>query len=305
MEGKPLSLRRLGYFVNLADELHFGRAAEQLHIAQPALSRQIRQLESELQTVLFERTTRRVSLTAAGEALLDRARRLLADAEEIEQVARELREGERGVLRIGFVDSTAYELVPRVLRRCRERRPNVDFELHTMSSDEQYEALRAGRIDLGIGRTAGGAGDLRADVLGTEPLVLAVGSEHRLIGRESVALADVHDQTFIGFDREVSPTLHSELRVMLAAAGVIYSLGIQATEYTTILGLVAAGAGVAIVPSSVQTFHPPGLQFLPIQDPSARVDLVVLSHRVGAGALVAGAIEIIAELIAESGLRTG
>ena len=293
------SLRRLEYFVTVAEELHFGRAAERLHVAQPALSQQIRLLESELDLTLFERTTRRVSLTPAGEVLLGQARQLLVTADGVDRAARELREGGRGVLRVGFVDSTAYEMVPRFLRRFRTDRPNVDFELHSMSSDEQFDALRSGVIDLGIARTAGGRDDLSVVELGTERLVLAVDSDNPLAGRSSVELADLHDETFVGVDRDVSPTLHTELRLMLAAAGVGYSPAMEATEYTTILGLVAAGAGIALVPSSVRTFQPPGLTFLAIDGDEARVSIVLLSRRAESLGLVSAAIDVLTELVTQ------
>ncbi len=296
--GLDLSLRKLGYFVAVAEELHFGRAAARLHIAQPALSQQIRRLEDDLDTRLFDRTTRRVSITAAGEILLEQARLLLITADGVERAARELREGERGLLRLGFVDSTAYELVPRFLREYRTWRPNVDFELHSMSTDGQVEAFREGRIDLGIGRTAAAAAGLDVRVLGSEPLVLAVAGEHDLAGAARIRLSTLVTETFIGFDRGVSPTLHTELRLLMAGANVRYDPAMEATEYTTILGLVAAGAGIALVPSSVQTFRPPGLEFVPIADPAAMVQLVVLSRPDEPSAMVGGAVEIIADLAA-------
>lgn len=296
--GVDLSLRKLGYFVALAEELHFGRAATRLHIAQPALSQQIRQLEADLDTRLFDRTTRRVSITPAGEILLEQTRRLLVTADGLGRAARELREGARGVLRLGFVDSTAYELVPRFLKRYRAWRPNVDFELHSMSSDRQAEALRDGRIDLGIGRTAGAALGLDSVVIGSEPLVLAIDSDHHLAGVDDVGLARLTGEIFIGFDRAVSPTLHTELRLLMAQAQVSYEPAMEATEYTTILGLVAAGAGIALVPSSVQTFRPPGLEFVSIADPGALVQLVVLSRPDEPSTMVGGAMRIVSELAA-------
>ncbi len=296
--GSDLSLKKLSYFVTVAEELHFGRAASRLHIAQPALSQQIQRLEADVGALLFERTTRRVALTTAGRVLLEQARRLLVTADGVERAIRELRDGERGVLRVGFVDSAAYELVPRFLRECRTWRPNVDFELRSMSTDEQVKALSDGRIDLGIGRTAGAASGLEVRLLGAEPLVLAVAVEHELAGASDVSLVDLAAESFIGFDREVSPTLHAELRLMMAKADVGYGTTMEATEYTTILGLVAAGVGVALVPASVQTFRPPGLTFVPIADSVAAVQLVVLSRPNEPLAVVGRAIEIVAALVA-------
>ena len=147
------NLRRLDAFVAVAEELHFGRAADRLHIAQPALSQQIRQLEADLGLALLERTTRRVGLTPDGAAFLPHARQLLVSAQGVARAAEELRVGARGRLRLGFVDSTAFEFVPWFLRRFRSAWPEADVELHTMSSDEQARALVDGDIDLGVART--------------------------------------------------------------------------------------------------------------------------------------------------------
>ena len=291
MDLQKLTLRRLNYFVTVADELHFGRAAEILHVAQPALSQQIRQLESDLGLRLFERTTRRVSLTPGGSAFLPHARHLLVTAQGVARAAAELRAGERGNLRVGFVDSAAYEFVPRFLHRFRQASPAVTLQLHTMSSDEQAEALVAGRIDIGIARITLDNAGLEATVLDNEPLVAAMPSGHRLAGESSIRLRELRDDEFVGFAREQSPTLHARLRVMLAPHGVTYSPAIEATEYTTILGLVAAGEGVALVPAGVQSLHLPDLTFVSISDPEASVQLLCLTRVDEPLAIVASALK--------------
>ncbi len=291
MNIRPVTLKRLNYFVTVADELHFGRAAEILHIAQPALSQQIRQLESDLGLQLFERTTRRVSLTTGGSAFLPHARHLLVTAQGVARAAEELRVGQRGTLRVGFVDSAAYEFVPRFLHRFRQESPAVTLELHTMSSDEQAAALVAGRIDIGIARVTLEQAPLLATVVDDEPLVAAVPSSHRLASEASIRLSDLRDDEFVGFSREQSPTLHARLRAMLAPHGVSYSPAIEATEYTTILGLVAAGEGVAIVPAGVQSLRLGGLTFVAVSDPEATVQLVVLTRIDDPSVIVANAVE--------------
>ena len=291
MNLQKLTLRRLNYFVTVADELHFGRAAEILHIAQPALSQQIRQLESDLGLRLFERTTRRVSLTPGGSAFLPHARHLLVTAQGVARAAAELRAGQRGNLRVGFVDSAAYEFVPRFLHRFRQASPAVTLQLHTMSSDEQAAALVAGQIDIGIARVTLDHAPLLATVVDDEPLVAAVQSSHRLASEPSIRLSELRDDEFVGFAREQSPTLHARLRAMLAPHGVSYSPAIEATEYTTILGLVAAGEGVAIVPAGVQSLRLGGLTFVPISDPEASVQLVVLTRVDDPSVIVANAVE--------------
>ena len=291
-----MNLQRLRYFAAVADELHFGRAADRLHISQPPLSQQIRLLERELDTTLFDRSTRRVTLTDAGKFLYPEAVRLLAAADGVDRLMEQRRHGQTGTLRVGFVDSAAYEVMPRVLAEYRRRRPKVDFELHTLSSDEQVEALRAGRIDLGIGRAVADPAHVESNLVMHERLLLAVGASHRLAESPPACLRDLSGEPIIGFDRSVSPSLHAVLAGMLAVEGVAYDPMIEATEYTTILGFVAAGEGVAIVPAGVQTFQPPGLHYVPLEDPGASVPLLLLR---GAGEplpLVSHALEVVAEL---------
>lgn len=285
------NLRRLQYFCAVADELHFGRAAERLHMAQPPLSQQIRRLEADLGFELFDRTTRRVTLTSRGRDLHDDARRLVAEAHRFENRAEELRSGQAGTLRLGFVDSASYEVMPRLVRELRNRWPAADFQLRTLSSDSQIEALQAGEIDLGLARTgppvlsptatrsaSSKPGAVASLVLTGEPLVLAVASDHPLGRRASVELSSLAEQPFIGFDRLISPRLHLQLVELLATGHVDYDPVMEATDYTTIVGLVASGHGVALVPAAVRSFRPPSVVYLDIGDQPAMVSLLLL-HR--------------------------
>ena len=291
-----VNLQRLRYFVAVADELHFGRAAERLNMSQPPLSQQIRLLERELDTALFDRSTRRVTLTDAGAFLYPEAVRLLAAADGVDRLMDQHRHGQAGTLRVGFVDSAAYEVMPRVLREYRRRWPRVGYELHSMSSDEQVEALRAGQIDLGIGRASADARNVETTLVMHEPLLVAVGASHRLAAAPRASLSDLAAEPIIGFDRRVSPSLHSVLAGMLGAEGVTYDPIIEATEYATILGFVAAGEGVAIVPASVKTFRPPELHYAALEDPSASVPLLLLTRAAEPPPLVAQALDVVAEL---------
>ena len=291
-----MNLQRLRYFVAVAEELHFGRAAERLHMSQPPLSQQIRLLERELDTALFDRSTRRVSLTDAGAFLYPEAVRLLATADGVDHLMDQHRHGQAGTLRVGFVDSAAYEVMPRVLSEYRRRWPRVGYELHTMSSDEQVQALREGRIDLGIGRAAADARNVEAMLVMHEPLLVAVGASHRLAAAPQTSLRNLAGESIIGFDRRVSPSLHAVLAGMLGAEGVTYDPIIEATEYATILGFVAAGEGIAIVPASVQTFRPPDLHYVTLRDRSASVRLLLLTRAGEPPPLVAQALDVVAEL---------
>ena len=174
----------------------------------------------------------------------------------------------------------------------------MDYELHTMSSDEQVEALRAGRIDLGIARAAADPERVEATLVMQEPLLVAAGVSHRLAEVPATNLRDLDGEAIIGFDRRVSPSLHAVLAGMLGAEGVTYDPIIEATEYATILGFVAAGEGVAIVPASVRTFQPPGLSYVQLLEEWASVPLLLLTRAGEPLPLVAQALDAVAELYA-------
>ncbi len=295
-----MNVNRLRYFCAVAEELHFGKAAARLHMAQPPLSQQIRLLEEQLDLTLFERTTRKVSLTAAGRELYVEASRVLAEYDRFEQRVREVRSGTRGTLRIGFVDSASYDTMPRLLKAYRLRWPSVEYELRSMSSDEQIAALNQDKIDLGLSRTAGvhaGVHDaLEALVLQREPLAVAVPADNPLAGQGSISLAELEGAMFIGFDRKVSPSLHRELVGKLKSRGIDYEPIIEATEYATILGLVASGQGVSLVPNSVRTLRPPNLTFLAIDDEDASIPLLLMTRSDESSPLVAQVRELANEL---------
>ncbi|MDW3179496.1 MAG: LysR substrate-binding domain-containing protein [Acidimicrobiia bacterium] len=264
-----MNLQRLRYFLAVADELHFGRAAERLHMAQPPLSQQIRLLETELSVKLFDRTTRRVALTAAGEVFRIEAERVIVAADSADRVMEEFRSGEGGLLRLAFVDSASFEVMPRYLRAFRQRWPKVKHDLQIMSSSRQVDALHAGDIDLAISRTSPPDGDLVSNRFLAEPLYLVVGPDHPSHGDETVAIRDIDASLLIGFDRRLSPTLHEELQRLFEEADSRYDPEIEATEYTTILGLVSSGEGSAIVPDGVRTFQPEGTHYIAITDVGA------------------------------------
>lgn len=291
-----MNLKRLECFVAVAEELHFHRAADRLHMAQPPLSRQIRILEDELGVTLFERSTRRVALTDAGRFLYPGVRKLLLDADALERRVAEFRRGEGGVLRLGFVDSASYEMMPRYLRAHRARWPKVEYELLSMSSDEQRVALTEGQIDLGIGRATGTGQAVHSTPLQVERLLLAVGVDHRLADRETTSIRDTDAEAFIGFDRRISPSLHTQLSNIFAVHNIDYDPIIEATEYTTILGLVASGQGIAVVPAGVSSFRPADLRYLDLTEPDATSALLLFNRDGDGSPLVQRAIELAEEL---------
>lgn len=291
-----LNLKRVRYFTVVADELHFGRAADRLHMAQPPLSQQIRQLEQDLGVELFNRSTRKVSLTEAGSIFLPDALQLLAEADGVERRLAELGSASSGQLRIGFVDSTSYEIMPRFLGTYQSRWPTVAYELRSMSSDEQHQALTRSEIDIGFGRANRDPSLIKQQVILNEPLVVAVPENHPLASQSTTTLSRLAGERFLGFDQATSPTLHSELAAMCGAQNVAYDPVIQATEYTTIVGLVASGQGIAIVPSSVQTFRPPNITYLSLRDRRATSSLLLLSRQSERSELVQNARQLLEEL---------
>lgn len=291
-----MNLTRLRYFVAVADELHFGRAAARLHMAQPPLSQQIRLLENELGSDLFDRTTRSVSLTTAGETLYPEAQRLLAQADAVERLMAEHEAGESGHLRLGFVDSASYAVMPQFLLAYRQRWPGVTFELRSMSSEAQRHALPDGEIDIGIARTHGNEAGITHTLILEERLFVAVSAQHPLASRKSTSMRQLADESFISFSRTESPALTAELASMLADEGVDYDPIIEAEEYTTIIGLVAAGEGVAVVPAAVRSFAPADLVYVPLRDAAANTRLMLLTRDDEPLQVVRHALELAAEL---------
>ena len=206
-----MNLQRLEYFVAVAEELHFGNAARRLHMAQPALSQQIKLFESELGVSLFDRSTRHVELTEAGRLLYPGALGLLVAAADLESLVTAYIDGARGSLRVGFVDSAAYTVLPRFINHYRAAWPDIEFTLDSMSSDQQVVALARGNIDIGICRTVGSEDGVKSMEMQRERLLIAVPSGHRLAGHARLALSDLAGERIVGFDREISRTLHAEL----------------------------------------------------------------------------------------------
>jgi DNA-binding transcriptional LysR family regulator len=248
---KQLSdLGRLAAFVAVAEECHFRRAAERLHLAQPVLSRQIQQLERDVGVQLLTRTTRQVSLTDAGAVLLDDARRLLHDADMAVGRASRAASGDLGRLTLGFVDSAAFVLLPRLLRRFVAHHPEVVTELRELSTERQLEALH-GDVDVAVLREVDAADDLEVQLLLRERLCAALPRDHRLAGEPSLALADLADEEFVLFPRHEVPRVYDHLIALCQQSGFRPAERTHALQYTTLLALVATGYGVSLVPAAV------------------------------------------------------
>src|SRR5712692_392002 len=244
-----MELRHLRYFVAVAEELHFGRAAARVRIAQPPLSQQIRQLEQELGLVLFNRNKRRVELTAAGRAFLEEVRRIFAQTARAVRTAQRADRGEIGQLAIGFVPSADLDILPRVLRVWSSRFPAVEIELHTLLPEAQVEALREGRIQIGFLRLPVDESDLVLESIQREPLVAALPRGHHSAQSPRVRLADLAGDAMILFPRHIAPGYHDLYISACRRAGFTPRVLLHPGSMQMNLGLVSAGLGVALMPA--------------------------------------------------------
>lgn len=249
-----MELRHLRYFVAVAEELNFSRAAERLGIAQPPLSQQIQHFERELGVPLFLRTRRRVEMTEVGRALLGEARRTLDDAARIVTIAARAARGEAGSLRLGFSSAALYATAPAILRAFLARAPEVALSLLERSSEEQTEMLAAGALDAGFVRLpiANAPSSIALRKVAREPLMIALPPGHRLARRRAVALGALAQQRFIMVPQAAARGLHDQIVALCRRAGFEPCVAQEATEAATIVSLVSAGLGVAVVPASVR-----------------------------------------------------
>lgn len=247
-----IELRHLRYFLAVAEELSFSRAAERLNMAQPPLSQQIQRLEALVGHELFERRPR-VRLTAAGEALLPAARRTLAQVEQGVEATNRAARGEVGLVTVGFAASMILSVIPPVVRAFRKRFPAVDLQLREMSSAAQVAALREGQIDAGFLREPAPVDpEIRCEAVGEEAFVAVLPPEHPLARRQEVALASLANEPFVHFPRPVAPGLYDRILALCQEAGFRPRVVQEAQEWLTIVGLVEAGVGVSLVPESFQ-----------------------------------------------------
>ena len=274
-----MELRHLRYFVAVAEELHFGRAAEKLHIAQPPLSQQIQQLEREMGVPLFHRANRRVTLTAAGQVFLGEVRRSLDGLAQAVQAARRADRGEVGILAVGFVASATYDLLPTLLAQFRAQFPDVELLLYELNAAEQAGALADRRIHVGLARPSLEDAGLVVETVLREPFLVALPETHPLAVRERPALAELSGEPFISFPENPKPSYADAIKAVCARAGFSPNVVQEAREMQTALSLVAAGLGVTLVPASVQNVRRRGVVYRPLADADATTELTVAYRR--------------------------
>ena len=254
-----IELRHLRYFVAVAEELHFGRAAKRLHLAQPPLSQQIRKLEDIVGHRLFARTSRAVKLTSAGEAFLHRARRTLRQIEEDLEEARSVGRGEVGFLKVGFIGSSMLTKLPATLGRYRRQFPKVNLQLKEFHTSGVIQALLENTLDVGFLRDSGPTDGLKVEPLFSEPFIVVLPSRHPLAKRKAFTGAELRDEPFVLFTPLASQRAWDKTVSICEAHGYRPKVVQEAPQWLTILRLIGAGLGVSIAPACVQRIATPDI----------------------------------------------
>jgi DNA-binding transcriptional LysR family regulator len=258
-----MELRHLRYFIAVAEELHFGRAAKRLNISQPPLSQQIMQLEKEIGVRLFDRIKRHVEITPAGMVFLEEARRIMVLSEEAVRRTIRADKGEIGRLAVGYIGSANYSVLPQVIREFRKRFPDVDLSLAELNTSNQIEALREGRIHVGFMRPPRGIEneDLSVEPVFREPLMVAIPRNHHIRGETSIPLRMLAKESFIMIPRHRGTAYFDYIIALCQKEGFSPRIVLEASQFHTIIGLVAAEIGIAIVPASAQSSRFKGVVF--------------------------------------------
>lgn len=259
-----LETRQLRYFVAVAEELHFGRAAHRLHISQPPLSQQIRQLEEALGVTLFERTQRSVKLTYAGGVFLVQVRSALNKLEDAVDLVRNADKGEAGFLRCGYTAASAYAVIPAVIHAFKQRYPLIEVALRELLSGDQFKDIHEGRLDVGLVRPFGSLPGLVTEKLVEESLMVAIPSEHPLAQQRIIEIQDLQEQPFIGFSKLGSQYFHDMIEALLSEEKVVPIHVQRATQPHAVVALVSAGLGLAIVPDASVRVHMDRVVYRPL-----------------------------------------
>jgi DNA-binding transcriptional LysR family regulator len=281
-----MEFRQLHYFIAVAEELHFGRAAESLHLSQPALSKQIQALEDSLEIQLFERTKHWVKLTPAGQKFLETARRILHDVEEGIQITRQIADGRVGTVRVGLTEATLFCLAPSILKTCREKYPQVNLLLSSGGTEAHVEALRTHQIDIGFVYLP-----IREPTLVVKPLyeeiyVAAVPISHPLAKKQSIQLHALANEPLIFYPRSLAPVLYANFIKSCEQASFVPNIVQEAELAQTRLGLTAAGVGITFVLANVQNLTAKGVVYRPLEGSFLTLKLALAWRRTESSSVV-------------------
>ncbi|VXD07671.1 LysR family transcriptional regulator [Enterobacterales bacterium 8AC] len=261
-----MDIRRLRYFLVLADELHFGRAASRLAISQPPLSVSIRQLEETIGARLFERSHQKVRLTAAGEALVPAAQALIDRMNSTMHQVRDVDQGVTGHLRIGFVGALLYQGLPRLLQQFQQSRAGLQLNMLELNTKDQLTELAHGSLDVGFVHASRLPEGVSSLLFSSEELVACLPQQHPLAGNAALNLRDLRDERFIVFSRQVSPYYYDRIQSLCFSAGIDPDIRCEARHWLSVLSLVAQGFGVALVPASLRSAAMAGVSFIALEE---------------------------------------
>lgn len=270
-----IELRTLQYFVAVAEELNFGRAASRLQIAQPPLSRQIQRLERELGVELFQRLNRRIELTPAGRVLFQEAQLILAQVEEAIAITQRAGRGETGQLTIGFEGSFSYDIMPRAIKAFQDQYPEVELTVHEMTTGKQEQALLEKQIDLGFIVLPIDDSALSVETVLREKLVLVVPETHPLATQTQVGMADLDGEALVVGPYEKGCGLYLQILQSFAETGVHPRIVQSTREIQMLLGFVAAGLGISLLPAASQYFQRPGVVYRSLPLPVPEIELAI------------------------------
>ncbi len=289
-----MELRHLRYFIAVAEELHFTRAAERLHMGQPPLSHAIQMLEADVGALLFERSKRWVRLTEAGKLFLADARGILAMADQAAETARRAERGEAGELRIGFTSSTPFTpLFAAVINRYRQQFPQVSLRLQEMATSRQMEAIAQRGLDLGFIRPPDGVSEVSAmshalgfSMLRKDKLVVVLPTSHALAARKTIAIKELASEAFVMYPHTAGTGIYPQIYSLCHAAGFVPHVAQEAGESSTIIGLVAAGCGISILPNSFDRIQMEGVCYRPLSDAGSGTSLLLAQRKMEHAPLV-------------------
>lgn len=286
-----MNVRQLRYIIAVAEELSFTRAAARLNIAQPPLTRQIKNIELELGYPLFRRTKRSVAITEGCEVILEKGRRLLRELDELTEAGRRASRGETGHIAVGFVGSVAFHFFPRILRDYRAKFPNVSIELVELRNRPLIDALKCGRVDVAFMRPFFQDPGIAMEVVLEERLMVALPSRHPLAKRKVLSIRDLKDEPFVTANRRPGPGIYAFLRSVSERAGYYPKVVQEATDIQSVVGLVAAGMGVAIVTDSIRRLRLEGVRYREFSDVTDTARIVVAWRKKDASATLRTFIE--------------
>ena len=274
-----MELRHLRYFVAVAEELHFNRAAERLHIAQPPLSQQIKQLETELGVELFHRRTKRqVQLTEAGQVLLQATYRILDQLKQAVSDTQRAGRGETGTLTIGFTSTVVYDILPAILSRYREQFPQVNLVLQELTTTQQEETLQNHQIEVGFCHPPLKDESLELEPISQESLVVALPEVHPLACETTLPICSLADESFILFPRHLGPGFYDQIVSFCQQTNFSPNVVQEAVQMQTIIGLVSANMGVSLVPASLQNLQRAGIVYKPLEETTPQVEVAIAWH---------------------------